>query len=133
MPYHCHRGSDIEAAGSMENPAFIVSEAMESGMHPSLVPNPPLKAKLGEKVDINGYVRDAMGNPVPGVKITKVGGDGGWTFTDETGYYLVGNNIPDLDYCLVPSKLGCTFDPASRCYTDLGQDHHNQDFVVTCE
>jgi hypothetical protein len=88
---------------------------------------------FAERLDINGYVRGAEGNPISGVKITKQGGHGGWTLTDAQGYYLVGNNIPGLDYCLVPSKTGCAFEPTRRCYEYLNQHYHDQNLTAICE
>ena len=84
------------------------------------------------KYDVEGYVLDGSGSPVSGVKITKLGGHGGYTYTDATGYYFVGNNTEGWDFCLVPSKTGCTFSPDSLCYADISRDYSSQNYTANC-
>jgi hypothetical protein len=85
-----------------------------------------------ELYDINGYVRDSAGRPVPGVTIKKRGGDCIGAITDERGHYMIGNNAALVLHCVYPEMEGCEFTPSMRCYPDLNRNQYNQDFVIEC-
>ncbi len=78
---------------------------------------------------IDGYVRDAGGQPVEGVLIRKTGSESGSTYTRSNGYYWVPVNGWSEEVALAAVKSGWAFCPGLLEFTDLRARHHDQNFT----
>lgn len=88
----------------------------------------------GELV-IDGFVRDAAGNPVEGVQIRNVEAGifaGLTSTTNYLGYYRFNNVIAGFDYEFVPMRAGCKFEPERRIYDLPTENQMGQDFLAVC-
>jgi hypothetical protein len=78
---------------------------------------------------ISGYVNTSSGNEISGVTITFSNGEES-TATDSSGYYS--QKVKEgWSGAATPSKVGYTFDPASRNYSEVKRDQKNQDYIGT--
>ncbi len=82
---------------------------------------------------ISGRVVDGGGNPVKDVLITIQCSSQTPVHTGANGNYLVEHIIGVGDYCVVPSKAGCGFQPTQRCFENLDTNRAGQDFVAVCQ
>ena len=78
---------------------------------------------------IDGYVRDAGGQPVEGALIRKTGGESGSTYTRSTGYYWIPVSRRSNEVALIAVKSGWAFCPGRREFADFGERYHDQDFT----
>jgi hypothetical protein len=85
-----------------------------------------------EEFYISGRVVDGHGDPVENVLITTEGWDQDPVRTDEDGSYRVDGLIGGWDYCVIPSKAGCTFEPVKRRYFELDINYLYHDFAAAC-
>jgi N-acetylneuraminic acid mutarotase len=74
--------------------------------------------------NITGHVADANGNPIIAVTLTLTGDHFGTpvletAITDASGNYTFANLFEGGDYTITPVKIGYTFDPPQRTFTDL--------------
>jgi hypothetical protein len=90
-------------------------------------------AALVESFDISGYIIDQHALPVQDVLVDLEGGAGGRVRTNTQGYYLFVDVVNRQDYCMIPTKDGCTFEPTQICIENLSGDSHSQNFFATCE
>ena len=79
---------------------------------------------------ISGQVTDSGSKPITGVKFTYTDGVSKFATSDYNGYYsfLVSDNWSGT---VTPSKIGYTFDPASRSYTDVLVNQPGENYTAT--
>jgi hypothetical protein len=75
--------------------------------------NVDFTALCGPPYSVSGYVRDAEGHGIPGVRVMKGCDQEGWTETDADGYWIV-NGISSEVCTFTPQKLNWAFSPASQ-------------------
>ncbi len=76
---------------------------------------------------ISGTVQTTDGNPLPGVAVT-FSDEAGSTSTDSSGNYS--RTVKEgWSGTATPSKIGYTFTPVSRDYTNVTSDYSNQDYT----
>jgi protocatechuate 3,4-dioxygenase beta subunit len=78
---------------------------------------------------IDGYVRDAGGQPVNGVLIRKTGNESGSTYTRSSGYYWIPVSRRSEEVALIAAKTGWAFCPGRREFTHFAERYHDQDFT----
>jgi len=79
---------------------------------------------------INGYVRNASGNPLQSVTVQLTGEVTKTKITDTNGFYRFGN-LPEGNYVVTPNKASKTFEPASRNVTISSNNVQLQKFSVS--
>ncbi len=79
---------------------------------------------------ISGQVTDSSSKPITGVRFTYTDGVSKFATSDYNGYYsfLVSDNWSGT---VTPSKIGYTFDPASRSYTDVLVNQPGENYTAT--
>ena len=78
---------------------------------------------------ISGYVRRDNGSAFGSVTVQANNG-GGSVVTDSDGYYEL-TVLYNWSGVVTPNRVGCTFAPANRSYTDVTADLSNQDYLTT--
>jgi hypothetical protein len=82
---------------------------------------------------VSGRIVDDVGVPMGSVLITAEGSHVDAVESDEEGQYIIEGLIGGYDYCIVPTKKGCLFEPDRRCFGRLGGSRAHQDFVASCD
>jgi len=83
---------------------------------------------IGQKYSISGYIYDENLNPIPGIKMRTVSGSQE-TNTDSEGYYCL---TADYQWTgqIIAIDQKYLFDPESISYTNLENNHINQNYIA---
>jgi hypothetical protein len=83
---------------------------------------------------IRGHLRDQSGEPFRVFMSLECVQEPYWrrqASPGDDGYYVFDGVVAGFDYVLIPMGTRCDYEPPSRTYENLREDHDGQDFTVS--